>query len=41
MPQSHIHMVQTLRMLETNVDNEGDDEPNTLKQAMYRSDWLK
>ena len=28
-PQSHIHMVQTLRMLEANIDNEGDDEPNT------------
>ena len=39
--QSHIHMVQTLRMLESNLDNEGDDEPNSLNQAMHRTDWLK
>ncbi len=36
--QSHIHMVYTLRMLESNVNNEGDDEPNSLKQAMHRID---
>ena len=40
-PQSHVHMVQTLRMLEANIDNEGDDEPSTLKQAMHCSDWPK
>lgn len=34
-------MVQTLRMLEANFLNEGDDEPSTLKQAMRRSDWPK
>ena len=39
--QSHIHMVHTLRMLESNVNNEGDDEPNSLKQAMHRADWPK
>ena len=39
--QSHVYMVQTLRMLESNVDNKGDDEPNTLKQAMHCSDWHK
>ena len=33
-PQSHIHIVQTLRKLEANIDNKGDDEPNTLKQAI-------
>ena len=40
-PQSHIHMVQTLRMLVANVDNKGDDEPDTLKQAIRYSDWPK
>lgn len=30
-PQSHIHMVQTLRILEANVDNKSNNEPNTLK----------
>ena len=40
-PQSYIHMVQILRMLAANVDNKGDDEPDTLKQAMRRSDWPK
>ena len=39
--KSNVHMVQTLRMLESNVDNERDDEPNTLKQALRRPDWLK
>ncbi len=34
-------MIQTVRMLEANVDNKSDDEPNTLKQAVRRSDWLK
>lgn len=34
-------MVQTLRMLETNVNNKSDDKPKTLKQAMHFSDWLK
>ncbi len=40
-PQSHINIVQTLGKLEVNIDNEGDDEPNTLKQAIRRTDWLK
>ncbi len=39
--QSPIHMVQTLRMLESNVDNKGDDEPNSLNQAMHRTDWFR
>ncbi len=39
--QSKVHIVQTLRILESNIDNEGDDEPNTLKQAIRRPDWLK
>ena len=39
--QSHIHMVQTLRILEFNMDNEGEDKPNSLNQAMYCLDWLK
>ena len=28
-------------MLESNVDNKGDDQPNILKQTMRRSDWPK
>lgn len=40
-PQSHVHIVQILRLLEANVDNKEDDEPNILKQAMRRSDWPK
>ena len=36
--QSHVHMVQTLRMLESNLNNEGDDKPNTIKQAICRPD---
>lgn len=40
-PQSHIHMVQTLKMLVAKVDNKGNDEPDTPKQAMRRSDWPK
>ena len=40
--QSNVHMVQTLRMLDSNIDNKGDDdEPNTLKQVMRRPYWLK
>ncbi len=31
-------MVQTLRMLESNLDNEGDDELNTIKHAIRRPD---
>ncbi len=34
-------MVQTLRMLESNLDNERDDEPNSLNQAIHITDWLK
>ncbi len=41
MAQSHIHMLQTLRMLESNVDNEGDDEPISLNQTMHLTDLLK
>ncbi len=39
--KSHAHLVQTLRMLESNIDNEGQYEPGTLKQAMCCSDWPK
>lgn len=28
-------------MLESNIDNKGNNEPNTLKQAMCYSDWSK
>lgn len=36
--QSHIHIVQILRILESNMNNKGDDKPNILKQAMHYSD---
>ncbi len=39
--QSHVQMVQTLRMLESNLDNEGNDKPNTIKPAIRRLDWTK
>lgn len=39
--QSHEHMVQILRMLEFNVNNAGDDQPNSPKQAMYHTNWPK
>ncbi len=39
--QSNVHMIQTFRMLESNIDNKGDDEPNTPKQAVCRPDCLK
>ncbi len=39
--QSNDYMVQTLIMLESNLDNKGDDKPNTFKQAIRRLDWLK
>ena len=32
-------MVRVLRMLSSNVDNEGADEPKSLKEAMARHDW--
>lgn len=28
-------------MLERSIDNEGDDEPNTLKQVMRHFNWPK
>ncbi len=34
-------MVQTLRILESNLDNERDDEPNTVQQAIRCPDFLK
>ncbi len=34
-------MVQTLRMLESNLDNKGDSKPNTMKQAICCCDWPK
>lgn len=30
-----------LRILESNVDNKTDEEPNSLSQAIYHADWLK
>ncbi len=34
-------MVYTLRMLEFNINNEGDNKSNSLKQAMYHINWPK
>ncbi len=39
--QSNIHMIQTLRMLETNIDNKSDHKTNILQQAICRLDFLK
>lgn len=39
--KSHFHMVQTLRMLQSNIDTEGNNEPITLNQAMKQIDWQK
>ena len=36
--QSHVHMVQTLRMFESNIYNQRDGKPNTLKQAIRYPD---
>ncbi len=36
--ESHVHMLQTLRMFESNIDNERDGKPNTLKQAIRHPD---
>ena len=41
MAQSHVYIVQTLKLLESNVNNKEDDESSTLKQAMHCSDCLK
>lgn len=30
-----------MRILESNVDNEGDNKPNSVNQAMHHTDWLK
>ena len=38
---SHIHMVKTLRMLKSNLDNKRDDEPNSLSQAVHCTHWPK
>ncbi len=35
----HVSIVPVLRMLSSNVDNEGVDEPASLKEAMSRHDW--
>ena len=37
--KSHEHMVRVLRMLNSNIDNEGADEPASLKETMARHDW--
>lgn len=34
-------MIQTLKILEVNINNENDNEPNTLKPAIHWSDQLK
>ena len=39
--KSHIHMMKALTMLANNIDNEGPDEPLSLKEAMARPDWPK
>lgn len=37
--KSHEHMVQVLRMLSSNMDNGGANEPASLKETMARNDW--
>ena len=37
--KSHEYMVRVLQTLSANVDNEGSDEPATLKEAISRRDW--
>ncbi len=37
--KSHKHMVQVLRMLSCNIDNEEADEPVSFKEAITRHDW--
>ena len=37
--KSHVPIVPVLRMLSSNVDNGGVDEPASLKEAMSRHDW--
>ncbi len=37
--KSHEDMVRVLGMFSSNVDNEGADEPASLKEAMARHDW--
>ncbi len=37
--KSYPYMVRVLCMLSSNVDNEGPDEPASLKEAMARHDW--
>ncbi len=37
--KSHKYRVRVLRMFSFNVDNEGADEPASLKEAMARHDW--
>ncbi len=39
--QSNVHMVQTLKMLESNLDNKEDHKPNTINQAICHPDWPK
>lgn len=39
--QSHIEIVQTLKILERDIDNESNDELNILNQAMHCSNWPK
>lgn len=36
--QFHIYIVYKLRILELNVNNERDNEPNSLKQAIHYTD---
>lgn len=38
-PKSHRHMVQVLTMLSNGIDDAGDDEPQSLKEAMKSSSW--
>lgn len=36
---SHIHMIQTLTMLEININNKSDNKPSNFKQAICHSNW--
>ena len=39
MAKSHKHIVRVLRMFSSNMDNEGADEPTSLKEPMAWHDW--
>ncbi len=39
--KSQIHILQTQRKLEANIDSKGHNELNTLKQVIHCLDWYK